>query len=67
MLKNAIDKIKKKIVTEEEMKELIFQKAHFINTIENYPNLNYDAICLNLISEYDCNLIIINIILKKKK
>ena len=74
MFKNAIDKIKKKIVTEEEMKELIFQKAYFINTIEDYPNLNYDAVCLNLISEYHCllnihllNLIIINIILKKKK
>lgn len=38
------------------MKELIFQKDYFINTIENYPNLNYDAICLNLISEYHCNI-----------
>lgn len=56
MFKNAIDKIKKKIVTEEEMKELIFQKTYFINKIEDYPNLNYDAIYLNLISEYHCNI-----------
>ena len=56
MFKNATDKIKKKIVTEEEMKELIFQKTYFINKIEDYPNLNYDAIYLNLISEYHCNI-----------
>ena len=56
MFKNATDKIKKKIVTEEEMKEVIFQKAYFINKIEDYPNLNYDVICVNLISEYHCNI-----------
>lgn len=54
MFKNAIDKIKKK-VTDEEMKELIFQKA-YLNSIENFPNLNYDEICLNLISKYHCNI-----------
>ena len=39
------------------MKLQIYQKAYFINQCQKFPNLTYDDISLNLIKDYECDII----------
>ena len=56
-LKNPSDKIKSNNVTKEEMKLHLYQKAYFLYHYQNFPNLIYDDISLNLIKDYECDII----------